>query len=170
MGPMLTRLCLATKGKVIALEKCESLWCHLTLPQKTVFQWKIAKIHTLLDFAWSWLDFGSTLHKSLFATLDTAQIMKFFTKDFFSKCYQICSFLWIWSHLLKESLMENFIFCVVWCSNIKFDMEVSEMGFRICESFLDLNQLSQKLKKVTNTTYVTFWSSWAPVNSDHKQN
>ena len=31
-------------------------------------------------------------------------------KDFFSKCDQICSFLWIWSHILKKSLMENFIF------------------------------------------------------------
>ena len=39
--------------------------------------------------------------------------MKFFTKDFFSKCDQILSFLRIWSHLLKKSLMENFIFCAV---------------------------------------------------------
>ena len=34
-------------------------------------------------------------------------------KDFFSKCDQIRSKLWIWSHLLKKSLMENFIFCAV---------------------------------------------------------
>ena len=39
----------------------------------------------------------------------TAQKMKFSVKDFFSKCDQI----WIWSHLLKKSLMENFIFCGV---------------------------------------------------------
>ena len=32
--------------------------------------------------------------------------MKFSIKDFFSKCDQIRSFLWIWSHLLKKSLME----------------------------------------------------------------
>ena len=37
--------------------------------------------------------------------------MKFSIKDFFSKCDQIRSFLWIWSHLLNKSLMENFIFC-----------------------------------------------------------
>ena len=37
--------------------------------------------------------------------------MKFFIKDFFSKCDQIRSFMWIWSHLPKKSLMENFIFC-----------------------------------------------------------
>ena len=39
--------------------------------------------------------------------------MKFSIKDFFSKSDQICSFLWIWSHLLKKSLMKNFTFCAV---------------------------------------------------------
>ena len=39
--------------------------------------------------------------------------MKFSIKDFFGKCDQIRSFLRIWSHLLKKSLMENFIFCAV---------------------------------------------------------
>ena len=38
--------------------------------------------------------------------------MKFSIKDFFSKCDQIHSFLRIWLHLLKKSLMENFIFFV----------------------------------------------------------
>ena len=37
----------------------------------------------------------------------------FSIKGFHSKCDQIRSFLQIWSHLLKKSLMENFIFCVV---------------------------------------------------------
>ena len=43
----------------------------------------------------------------------TAQKMKLSINDFFSKCDQIRSFLRIWSHLLKKSLMENFIFCAV---------------------------------------------------------
>ena len=43
----------------------------------------------------------------------TAQKMKFSIKDFISKYDQIYSFLRIWSHLLKKSLMENFIFCAV---------------------------------------------------------
>ena len=42
-----------------------------------------------------------------------AQKMKFCITDFFSKCDQIRSFLRIWSHLLKKSVMENFIFCAV---------------------------------------------------------
>ena len=44
--------------------------------------------------------------------LNTAEKMKFSNKDFFSKCDQIRRKLQIWSHLLKKSLMENFIFFV----------------------------------------------------------
>ena len=43
----------------------------------------------------------------------TAQKMKFSIKDFISKYEQIRSFLWICLHLLKKSLMENFIFRAV---------------------------------------------------------
>ena len=39
--------------------------------------------------------------------------MKFSIKDILSKCYQIHSFLGIWSHWLKKTLMENFIFCAM---------------------------------------------------------
>ena len=47
------------------------------------------------------------------ATVHTAQKMKFSIKDLFSKCDQIRKILRIWSHLLKKSLMEKFIFCAV---------------------------------------------------------
>ena len=59
------------------------------------------------------------------SSISTAQKMKFSIKDFFSKCDQIRSFLWIWSHLLKKFLMENFIFCPVIikiCSLHKLDL------------------------------------------------
>ena len=45
---------------------------------------------------------------------NTAQNMKFPIKYLFSKFDQIRSFLRIWSHLLKKSLMENLIFCAVY--------------------------------------------------------
>ena len=38
--------------------------------------------------------------------------MKFSSKDFLDKCNQILGTLLTWSHLLKKSLMENFIFSV----------------------------------------------------------
>ena len=41
---------------------------------------------------------------------NTAQKMKFFIEDFFRKCEQIFSFLRIWSHLLKKSLMKKLCF------------------------------------------------------------
>ena len=44
---------------------------------------------------------------------NTAQKMNFSIKDFFSRCNQICSFLQIWSYLLKKSLMEKWIFCAM---------------------------------------------------------
>ena len=44
--------------------------------------------------------------------------MKFSVKGFFSKCDEIRRKLRIWSYLLKNSLMENFIFCsmvgIIW--------------------------------------------------------
>ena len=43
----------------------------------------------------------------------TTQKMKFPIKDFFSKCDQIRKQLQIWLHLLKKSVMETFIFRVV---------------------------------------------------------
>ena len=52
-------------------------------------------------------------HRCLTSDKATVQKIKFSIKDFFSKCEQIRSFLQIWSYLLKKSLMENFIFCVV---------------------------------------------------------
>ena len=45
----------------------------------------------------------------------TVRKMKFSMKDFFSKCSQIHRKLWIWSNLLKEFLMGNFISCSVMC-------------------------------------------------------
>ena len=51
--------------------------------------------------------------------------MKFFIKDFFSKCDQIRSLLRIWSDLLKRSLMENFIF--VQCNTCFEEQIVNEI-------------------------------------------
>ena len=49
----------------------------------------------------------------LLPPLLTAEKMKFSIMDFISKCDQFRRKLRIWSHLLKKSLMGNFIFCVV---------------------------------------------------------
>ena len=46
-------------------------------------------------------------------SLSLQKKMKFSIKDFFSKCEQIRSFLWICSYLLKKSLTVKFMFCEV---------------------------------------------------------
>ena len=60
----------------------------------------------------------------------TAQKMKFSTKDFFSKCDQIRRKLRMWSQLMNDSLVENFIF-VQWISadsEIKDVQQVTTVG------------------------------------------
>ena len=64
--------------------------------------------------------FGIKIYSSLYSLctfsikkLTLHKKTKFSIKDFYNKCDQICSFLRIWSHLLKKSLMENFLFCAV---------------------------------------------------------
>ena len=51
----------------------------------------------------------------------TTEKMKFSIEDFFGKCDQIrssCGLVTrIWSHLLKESVMENFTFCAAYLQN-----------------------------------------------------
>ena len=56
-----------------------------------------------------WVCIPVTILKKNYAV----QKLKFLIKDFFSKCGQIHSFLLIWSHLPKKSLMGNFFFCAV---------------------------------------------------------
>ena len=55
----------------------------------------------------------------------TAQKIKFSIKDFFRKCDQIRRKLRIWSHFLKKSLIENFIFCVVFWLRAKIIEELT---------------------------------------------
>ena len=69
------------------------------------------------DDTMSYVTADNTTEVILRLTSITAQKMKFSIKDFFSKCDQICSFLRIWSHLLKKTLIENYIFCAVYVSS-----------------------------------------------------
>ena len=66
--------------------------------------------------------------------VNTAQKMKFSIKDFFHKCDQIRIFLWIWSHLLKKSLKENFIFLYNECVSLKQKMKDSEAYLGSCQA------------------------------------
>ena len=74
------------------------------------------------EVAFVWTYFKIKLLKKMIVSMvlcrdyiPTAQEIKFFIKDLFSKCEQISSFLRIWSHLLKKILMEKLFFCSMQC-------------------------------------------------------
>ena len=83
----------------------------------------------------------------------TAQKMKFCIEDFFSKCDQLCSFLRIWSHLLKKSLMENFIFCTVLACNKQYLNKnfYSKMLFKEKQQSVFQRNCSKTLPKIILT-------------------
>ena len=70
-------------------------------------------------------------------SLYTAQKIKFPIKDFYSKCDQTV----VWSHLLKKSLLENFMFCAVLtadqsCSG--WDWWCNKRSRKICPSVFEV--------------------------------
>ena len=72
----------------------------------------------------------------------TARKMKFFIKDFLSKCDEIHSFLQIWSHLLNKFLMENFIFCASISKTVRVNIDLTVHFFKeYSMSFLMVFQL-----------------------------
>ena len=77
---------------------------------------------------------------------DTAQKMKFSIKDFFSKCDQIRRKLRIWSHLLKKSQMENFIFCAVW-------LWLKRLNSRTWERWRNRAKINKDLADIANNAW-----------------
>ena len=60
--------------------------------------------------------------------------MKFSIKHFFSKCDQIRSFLRIWSHLMKKSLLENFIFCAMYLFAMIFSLILFALSIKMLKA------------------------------------
>ena len=91
------------------------LWKRQKLLKKLVFKIKKKILKSFVKY-WGVIFTHVSIQFSLIIKF-TAQKIKFFIKDFFSKCHQICRKLWIWPHLLNKFLMENFIFWAVNCTN-----------------------------------------------------
>ena len=86
---------------------CDDAWETLLLKRKGGWQTFFSFLEKLL------LEPARILIRIRIKTYLIAQKTKFSIKDFFSKCDQIPRKWQIWSHLLKKSLKENFIFCAV---------------------------------------------------------
>ena len=72
-----------------------------------------------------------------FVAIDTVHKMKFSIQDVFSKCDQIQRKLRIWSHLLKKSLVENLIFCVVrWVLNHLLKTYMTKICLQLISQFV----------------------------------
>ena len=69
----------------------------------SVFLAKISIVYLLLKYILSFSQLKKSRYKNRNLPL----------RIFFSKYHQIRSFLQIWSHLLRKSLMKSFIFCAV---------------------------------------------------------
>ena len=98
--------------------------CGVNIPRFLKHMWPFLHTDVVNNYHWilvALYDHFSTLCMKKFTSNTaflwsggSAQKMKFSIKDFFRKCNQIRSFQQIWLHLLKKSLIENFIFCAVW--------------------------------------------------------
>ena len=71
----------------------------------------------------------------------TAQKTKFSIINFSSKCDQIYSKLWTWSHLLKKSWMENLFLCSVKCPDICYFKMKLTIPANICWSWRRLQDV-----------------------------
>ena len=88
--------------------------------------------------------------------------MKFFIKDFFSKCDQIRRKLRIWSHLLKKSLVENFIFCAVFNT-----IPHNELHFSIATWNLEVSREQLLLGSVLSSLQVYIYQLRRSAGSMH---
>ena len=88
--------------------------------------------------------------------------MKFSIKDFSSKGDQIRRKLRIWSHLLKESLMENFLFLVVNQSLLTATFQVDTLvNFQeqLYAIFVELFKFCYGKQKLRNVCCYHWWAT-----------
>ena len=112
-------------------------------------------------------------------TFYTAQSMKLSMKGFFSKCDQIRNFLRIWSLLLKKSLMENFIFCLVLALRLKTFLYFLKKAFLYlrkikasipkCKNFLIFSQKKKKNFLILQETETLISGSNFPSSKNEKK-
>ena len=80
---------------------------HITKQKRLPFFYYEGFSLNISDIIWSYITKVSTRERKQLVNQNgcTAQKIKFFITDFFSKCNQICNFLRIQLYLLKKSVM-----------------------------------------------------------------
>ena len=125
-----------------------------------IFEFFPSGIISLSEMLWTLvrnimnIGYEINLRNPLKITNHTAQKMKFSIKDFFRKCDQVLNFLRIWLHLLKKSLMENFIFCAVssqWEKIIKILSKIRSIFSKLIQTNIVLKAKSaENMNKFNN--------------------
>ena len=133
---------------------------HLTLKSASTFQkaTKTFKMKRLSqNHAFLFL-FPPNLTVS--TVIDTVQNMKSSITDFFSKCDYIHRKQRIWSHLLKKSIMENFIFWAVWWQSPKGALVLNhqEIIIRFNEILAQIRRNHKKKKHCISFSTTPLWS------------
>ena len=105
---------------------------------------------------------SNIFHVVIYKIVSTAQKTMFPIKDFFSKCNQILSFLWIWSNLLKElaqpwSQKRDPSTCLmVWSNSLIMYILVLFHVLTSSSSRKKTNQTPHKYVKAWNGTSATY--------------
>ena len=99
--------------KLLYFKIVESFFSQNFCTQKFSYMARLSRVGPFPCKLWARLEQSPEIYSRLLYNAITAQKMKFSIKDFFNKCEQIRKKPRIWSHVLKKSLIENFIFCMV---------------------------------------------------------
>ena len=111
--------------------------------------------------------------KKHICTTTTAQKMKFYINDFFSKCDLIRRKLRIWSYLLDKSLMENFIFSAVHFrkppKSSRAEVFLGKVVVKICSKFTGEHPFRSvfSIKLQSNFIEIALRHGCSPVNLLH---
>ena len=110
----------------------------------------ISKLFLTVAFSCIYYLHGFTDTSALGLISSRGQLLKFSIKDFLSKYDQIRKFLRIQSHLLKKSLIENFIFCAVNAGGSRNDKPLTHHKqdiYKVCDALRNLVPFVQFKKR-----------------------
>ena len=136
--------------------KGRHIWMH-NRDLNNLYRWATSQKVSVKSFKW-WKNkfrFAEEFIKNYNENSDKniAQKIKFYIKDFFSKCDQICSFLRIWSNLLKKFLMENLIVCAVKGYTFEVDVKYLKKLHKLHSDLKFLLEIMNFMKKLNYNLY-----------------
>ena len=150
---------------------CDSAFPHdLTSNDKETKRMKISITNLIKNmnfYAWMTYHIALTRHLHSYNT----QKLQFFIKGFSSKCDQIRRKLRFWSHLLKKSFIENFIFCVVfWGKQYSYEWTLLIDKTNNCHFKQKISQKLLRSQISMQSQFLTFPIAIATIKipSDHQ--